>query len=122
MRLYPHLYQQFIGKGGEDYRVIVIGGKAVAAMKRKNDCDFRSNIEQGGVGINAEITSGLRFVAERAANALGLDYAGVDILSDGEELYLCEVNSNAFFSGIERATGINVAALYAEHIVKNIGK
>ena len=122
LRLYPHLYQQFIGKGGEDYRVIVIGGKAVAAMKRKNDCDFRSNIEQGGVGINAEITSGLRFVAERAANALGLDYAGVDILSDGEELYLCEVNSNAFFSGIERATGINVAALYAEHIVKNIGK
>lgn len=122
LRMYPHLYQKFIGKGGEDYRVIVIGGKAVAAMKRKNEGDFRSNIERGGNGEAAELTKELQFVAERAATALGLDYAGVDILSDGQELYLCEVNSNAFFRGIERATSVNVGALYAEHIIKNIGK
>ena len=61
-------------------------------------------------------------VEEPAAASLGLDYAGVDILEENGKLFLCEVNSNAFFSGIERATGKNVAAMYAEHIVKNIRK
>lgn len=122
LRMEPHLYQKFTGRGGEDYRVIVIGGRAVAAMKRVNENDFRSNIELGGEGTAVGFTEDLRFVAERAAASLGLDYAGVDILEENGKLFLCEVNSNAFFSGIERATGKNVAAIYAEHIVKNIRK
>lgn len=87
-----------------------------------NENDFRSNIELGGEGTAVGFTEDLRSVAERAAASLGLDYAGVDILEENGKLFLCEVNSNAFFSGIEGATGKNVAAIYAEHIVKNIRK
>lgn len=49
-----------------------------------------------------------------------LDYAGVDILSDETGDYLCEVNSNAFFGGIARAAGIDVADAYAEEIYGKI--
>ena len=113
----PHIYQKFI-KSGEDIRIIVIGGKAVASMKRINKSDFRSNVELGGVGTAYIPSNEERELAERAAKALNLDYCGVDILDDNGRPVLCEVNSNAFFKGIESVTGVNVAAAYADYIIK----
>lgn len=116
----PHLYQKFIAaSAGRDIRVTVIGGKAVAAMMRTNDSDFRSNLGLGGRGEPIDLPAEVRDICERAAAALGLDYCGADVLL-GNEYLLCEVNSNAFFGGIERVTGVNVAGLYAEHIIKEI--
>lgn len=120
LRLFPHLYQKFIGRGGEDMRVITVGGKAVAAMRRVNEHDFRSNIERGGRGEPVVPDGEQTMMAERASAALGLDYAGVDILCEDGKNYLCEVNSNAFFRGIERFTGKNVAAAYVEYMLKKI--
>ena len=121
LKLKPHVYQKFIGKGGEDERIIVIGGKAAAAMKRVNDGDFRSNVACGGRGIADEPSEEEKFIAEKSAEVLGLDYAGVDVIRDADGTpYLCEVNSNAFFSGIEKATGANVAGLYARHIFREV--
>ena len=121
LKLVPHLYQKFIGKGGEDKRVIVIGGKIIAAMKRVNENDFRSNIAQGGKGFTTDLTAEEAEMATKAATVLGLDYCGVDILTgnDGKP-YFCEANSNAFFKGIEETTGINVAAYYAKHVAKTV--
>lgn len=114
----PHLFQQFISESaGKDVRVTVIGGKAVAAMKRQSDADFRSNIGLGGTGTDYKIDHSLRTLTERTAKILNLDYCGIDVLFGKDGYMICEVNSNAFFGGTERATGINVAALYARHIV-----
>ena len=110
------IYQRFIGKGGRDIRVMVIGGKALAAMERRNENDFRSNIELGGVGVGIELSESVREIAEGAARTLGLDYCGVDVLSDGRSFYICEVNSNAFFKGFYAATGVNVAKEYASYL------
>ena len=118
----PHLFQEFIASSvGRDIRVILIGGRAIAAMKRSSETDFRSNIELGGVGEPIELPQSFREVAERSATVLGLDYCGLDLMfaPDGSPI-LCEVNSNAFFAGIERVTGINVAAQYAEYIISQI--
>lgn len=113
----PHMYQRFVG-GGADVRVIVIGGKAFAAMKRTNKTDFRSNIELGGVGEPYNLAGEVKTVAERSAVLLDLDYCGVDILFDGQgKPVLCEVNSNAYFGGIEAVTGANVAKRFAEYIL-----
>ena len=118
----PHLFQQFVAESeGKDIRVIVIGNRAVAAMQRKSTTDFRSNIELGGVGTPVEIDEKLKALCERVALLLGLDYCGIDVLYGKNGYFLCEVNSNAFFGGIERVTGINVAKIYAEHIVKTVG-
>lgn len=112
----PHIYQKFFGEKGKDVRVIVIGGKAVAAMERVNDKDFRSNIELGGKGYNRELTPKEREAAEKSAAAVGADYCGVDILTENGNVAVCEVNSNAFFKGISAVTGKNIAKIYAEFI------
>ena len=119
----PHLFQQFIGESaGKDIRVIVIGGKVAAAMLRSSKTDFRSNIELGGIGSPIQIPQALKQKCEKVAALLQLDYCGIDILLSENGYLVCEVNSNAFFGGIEKVTGINVAKLYAKHIVEEIYK
>ena len=120
----PHFYQAFIEESkGRDVRVIVIGGRAIAAMERvAQDGEFRSNIELGGVGKTIDLPLEYAELAERVAKALHLDYCGIDLLKGADGGIVCEVNSNAFFEGLERVTGVNIAAEYAKHIyvtVKN---
>ena len=119
----PHLFQQFIAESaGKDIRVIVVGGKVAATMLRSSKTDFRSNIELGGIGSPIAIPQSLKQTCEKIASLLNLDYCGIDVLFAKEGYLVCEVNSNAFFGGIEKVTGVNVAKLYAEHIVKKIYK
>ena len=122
VKLKPHLFQEYVGLvKGVDVRVIVIGGKAVCAMERVNSEDFRSNVARGGKGEAITLKESFKETAERCAKALKLDYCGVDLLygNDGEPV-VCEVNSNAFFDGIEKATGFNVAKAYAEYVIDQI--
>ena len=118
-----HLYQEFIESSkGHDFRIILIGGKVVASMKRCNDNgDFRSNVAQGGHGELVDLPESFKKTAEKAAKILKLDYCGVDLLDDKEgNPVLCEVNSNAFLQEIEKITGKNIAGVYAKHIVDSI--
>ena len=118
-RLQPHLYQEFLSESaGKDIRVIVVGGKALGAMQRHNENDFRSNVEQGGTATAVALTKEIAEVAETAAKALDLDYCGVDLLSCGGGYAVCEVNSNAYFRAFEQATGVDVAGNYADEILK----
>ena len=118
----PFLLQEYLGLyKGVDIRVIVIGGKVVSAIKRENKNDFRSNVALGGVGEKIELNKDYKTLAEKVATLLGLDYCGVDILIDNNNNpVICEVNSNAFFEETEKATGINIASLYAKHIINSI--
>ena len=119
----PHLFQEFISESaGRDLRVICIGGRAICAMERRSETDFRSNAELGGKGTAVEISDEARKLSERAAKALGLDYCGVDLLFGKDGLLLSEVNSNAFFGTIERVTGVDVASHYADYLVETASK
>ncbi len=115
----PHLYQKYIECGATDYRVITIGGKAVAAMKRQatEKGEFRANAALGGKGEKVELTEELCALAEKASELLGLEYAGVDLLWDGEKYLITEVNSNAHFALITEVTGVPIAELYAKYIL-----
>jgi gamma-F420-2:alpha-L-glutamate ligase len=118
----PHLCQELVKSSyGKDIRVIVIGGKAFAWMKRQSSTDFRSNIGLGGVGYAIQLPKAYKEVSERVASLLKLDYCGIDLLigKDGKPL-VCEVNSNAFFNEIERITKKNVARTYVEYIIKEM--
>ena len=122
VKLRPHLFQQFIKSSfGTDIRVIIIGGKIISAMKRQSTSDFRSNIELGGVGEPFELPNNFANIAIATANTLNIDYCGIDILfGEDNQPIVCEVNSNAFFGGFEKVTGINVAKAYALHILENL--
>lgn len=115
----PHFFQEYIQEScGRDIRVIVVGQKALGGMERVAKAgEFRSNIELGGTGRKIELKREYAIAAERAAKALGLDYCGVDLLQTNAGPVLCEVNSNAFFEGFEKATGLDIAKAYAEYIL-----
>ena len=115
----PHIFQQYIKcSKGKDYRIIVIGGKVIAYMKRENPNSYLSNLATGGTASQVELPKSFLDTAEKCAKILGLDYCGVDIL-EGEngEPIVSEVNSNAFYEGIEKTTHINVAGCYVEYLL-----
>lgn len=115
----PHLYQEFISSSvGKDYRIIVIGHKVVAYMKRENKKSYLSNLAAGGEASKVDLPKSYLEMAVKTSVILGLDYCGVDILEgpNGEPI-LSEVNSNAFYEGIEKTTGINVAGCYVDYLL-----
>ena len=118
IKMSAYLFQQYeFESSGRDMRVIVIGGKVVCGMLRENMSDFRSNVALGGKATAITVPKNVAKLAQKAANTIGLDYCGVDVLLT-DPPKICEVNSNAMFEAMEQATGVNVARLYAEHIVK----
>ncbi|HVF17387.1 MAG TPA: RimK family alpha-L-glutamate ligase [Steroidobacteraceae bacterium] len=104
------IFQQYVkASHGRDVRVLVINGRAVAAMERRStDGSFKSNISLGGVGTAFEPPQEMAELAVRVANVLGLDVAGVDILFDERGYRICEANSSPGFQGLEKACRISV--------------
>ncbi len=104
------IFQQYIKSShGRDVRVIVIDGKAVAAMERRSsDGGFKSNISLGGVGSAFQPTAAMADLAIRVAQALNLDVAGIDILFDDAGYRICEANSSPGFQGLEKACSVSV--------------
>lgn len=114
------LVQEFVKEAaGEDIRCLVLGGKVVAAMKRKAaDGDYRSNLHQGGAATPVKITKAEREVAMRAAKTIGLDLAGVDLLRSDHGPKVLEVNSSPGLEGIEKTSQKDVASLIFDHVEK----
>ncbi|MGH8487841.1 MAG: 30S ribosomal protein S6--L-glutamate ligase, partial [Gammaproteobacteria bacterium] len=115
------LVQEYIKEaGGSDLRCMVIGDKVVAAMKRQSrGGDFRSNLHRGGAASLIKITPEERSTAVRAAQTMGLNVAGVDILRSSHGPLVLEVNSSPGLEGIEVATGKDIAGAIIEFIEKN---
>jgi RimK family alpha-L-glutamate ligase len=102
---------------GIDLRVIVVGGKCVAAMKRTApEGDFRANISAGGTGELYPMNNEIDFLAREAAKVCGLDIAGIDLLFDKDGYKICEANSSPGFEGFEKYCGIDVAEKITEYI------
>ena len=112
--------QNFVEKPGRDIRVAVIGGEAVAAMYRSSD-DWITNAARGAETTDCELTDEIESVALDAAEAVGCGetgVVGVDIMEDGDDLTVHEVNHSLEFKALTEASGVNVAGAYADHIVE----
>ena len=104
-----------------------MGNEVVAAMYRYSDSGaFQSNITYGGKMKKYKPSDRECELALRATKAIGLDFAGVDLLfADGDKEdanVVCEVNSNAHFKNIFDCTGVNVAEQIMQYVEKNICK
>ena len=115
------MVQEYIKEArGADIRCFVIGDQVVASMKRQAaDGEFRSNLHRGGTASVIRITPEERSTAIRAAKAMGLRVAGVDLLRSNHGPVIMEVNSSPGLQGIESATGKDIAGMIIEHIEKN---
>ena len=114
------MVQEFIKEaGGADLRCFVVGGKVVAAMKRQGpEGEFRSNLHRGGSAALVKLTPGERATAVRAANVMGLEVCGVDLLRSNHGPVVMEVNSSPGLEGIEEASGKDVAGIIIQYLEK----
>lgn len=112
------LVQKYVSQtAGSDLRLVVVGGKVVAGMRRQAaKGEFRSNVHRGGTVSAVRPDAATREVAVRAAGVLGLEFAGVDLLESADGPLVVEVNSSPGLEGIEAATGLDIAALLVEHL------
>jgi ribosomal protein S6--L-glutamate ligase len=115
------LVQEFIKESkGSDIRCFIVGGKVIASMMRTaKEGEFRSNIHRGGEAKLIRITPEERSTAVRAANIMGLNVAGVDLLRSNHGPVVMEVNSSPGLEGIENATGKDVAGVIIKFIAEN---
>ena len=104
-------------KGGGDYRVIVVGGRAIGAEFRKGK-DWKSNVAQGAVPRRAKMDSEMEEIATKATEVLGLEYAGIDIADTKEGYMILETNPTISWQGFKKATKIDVAKELVKHMVE----
>ena len=112
------LMQEYVQSShGRDVRVNVVGEKVVSAMLRYNENDFRSNISSGGSMRPVSLTKAQEETALSACKAIGLDFAGVDILfGKNDEPIVCEINSNPHFESSFVCTGVDMSVAIIEYI------
>ena len=106
------ILQEFVKEAsGSDVRILVAGGKVIAAMRRTaKKGEFRANVHRGGHGERiSRLPKSYEKMALASAKAVGLDIAGVDLLETGKGPVLLEVNSSPGFQELEKATQTNVA-------------
>jgi len=106
--------QHFIEGSNYDWRVFVVNGKAIASMQRHGN-HWLNNVAQGATCIAAPRDIELETLAEAAADALSMDYAGVDLMRDaGGLLQVIEVNGIPAWQGLQAACGVDIAGHLAD--------
>jgi ribosomal protein S6--L-glutamate ligase len=102
--------QQYVKHTGQDVRVLVVGGKAVAAVRRRPRVGRLSHTLIKGARLEGtELTEAWRDVAERTARLVGLEVAAVDLLDVKGRPKVFEVNSSPALPDMEAATGMDLA-------------
>lgn len=103
---------------GFDWRVLVVGGRAITAMRRVSE-HWVHNMAQGAHCQPADLTPELAQWSERAAAALGLDYAGVDLMPapGAQPVQVIEVNGVAAWRGLQRVTSFNIARAIVDDLL-----
>jgi len=116
------LVQQFVKEArGQDIRAFVVGNRVVASMRRiASQGDFRSNVHRGGRVEALELPPSYAEMAVRSAQLVGLQVAGVDLIESKEGPMVLEVNSSPGLEGIERATGVDVAAEIVKYLESKV--
>lgn len=119
--------QAFIDIGADrqhDYRVYVVDGDVIGTVKRFSPRgEWRTNVHFGGEVEDATdaVPESVAVIAQQATDTLGLDYAGVDIIHDGGDWYVLEVNPTAGFRGFYKATGTSPAPYIARLAIERAG-
>jgi RimK family alpha-L-glutamate ligase len=111
--------QRVVAHEGRDIRAFVVGERVLGAIERRApDGGWRTNVSRGGAARRIELPAALAELALRAAAVVGADYAGVDLLPEGDRgpVYVVEVNAIPGWQGLQGATGIDVAAALVDRL------
>ena len=118
---HPLILQKYVENPGRDIRVFIIGDKVVGAVyKYIPEGQWKSNVAQGGKMVEEKMSDEIIEMAFNATRAMGLDYAGVDLLESKEGPIVLEVNASPGWQGLKGATGKDVAELIVDYGVKQV--
>jgi RimK family alpha-L-glutamate ligase len=112
--------QEFIQHKGEDIRSFVIGNKVIAAMKRVSK-GWKTNISSGGKAEKYEPKPEVVEMSLRAAEAIGLEYSGVDLIeSPNNGLQVIELNSTPGWEGLQSVSDVNITRVFVDHLLNKV--
>jgi RimK family alpha-L-glutamate ligase len=108
--------QEALPHDGRDLRALVVGGRVLAAIERVGS-GWRANLARGARARATQCSAEQERLCVEAAEVLGADYAGVDVLRapDGRE-YVLELNGIPGWRGLQEATGADVAGALVAHV------
>jgi len=118
-----------VSSPGFDWRVLVVGGRAITAMRRVS-AHWVHNVAQGArcepAEAAGELARELAQTAEAATLALGMDYAGVDLIPGAPRagsatqhgIQVLEVNGVAAWQGLQRVSGFNIARAIVDDLLE----
>lgn len=114
--------QRAIDHGGRDVRAFVVGGRVVAAIERHAPPgEWRTNVSQGGSVHPFDLPAAWTQLALRAVEAVGADYAGVDLVPSRDgRVFVLEVNGIPGWQGLQQATGVDVAGAIVEQLIGRV--
>ena len=110
--------QQYLQHRGFDVRVLFVGEKHFA-MKRVAESGWRTNISQGSLPGEYELTEAELGIARRAYAAIGAEVAGVDLMPCiDEEVVALEVNAVPGWLGIQKVCREDIAFQVVDFAVR----
>ncbi len=106
----PLIVQEYLPNPGRDIRVFVVGGEVIgSAYKYGAAGSWKTNVAQGGRMVDEPLPAEILDLGWKATEALGLDYAGVDIIESERGPVILEVNGSPGWQALKAATGVDVA-------------
>ena len=104
------IVQQYVRKAGQDLRVVVVGGEAVAAVRRlPRTGRMAKTLLRGARLEGVTLTAPQRRAAVKAAKLMGLEVCAVDLLDVKGGPKVFEVNASPAICPMEEATGVDLA-------------
>ena len=117
------IFQQFVeASKGRDLRLFTVDGEVIASMERRaKEGDFKANYSSGGSVHAFQPDQEAVDLAVRTSKALNIQIGGIDLLfKAGGGYTICEANTFPGFKGLEKASGVNVAATILKSMEKKV--
>jgi RimK family alpha-L-glutamate ligase len=117
---YIYYIQEYLPHYQEDIRAFVVGNKVVAAMLRRGIA-WKTNVSQGAIATTVELNPEMQALAVHAAQVIGLDYAGVDLMpAENGKTYVLEINSIPGWRALQKTTSENIASCIVDHVLQKL--
>jgi RimK family alpha-L-glutamate ligase len=113
--------QEFISHGDHDLRILVLGGEAVASMQRVAD-SWKTNVSLGASPMACSPSRKVKKLAVKAAETIGCELAGVDILESEKGQFIIELNSQPGWKGLQSVTAWNIADRIVKYVLSRLDK
>lgn len=111
--------QEFLPHGNYDLRIFVLGNSVLSSMKRVSN-SWKTNVSLGAKPAPYKPSKEIEDLAIKAANIIGCEVAGVDILESENGPVILEVNSQPGWKGLQSVSKVNIADEIIAYILSKI--